>query len=94
MRKMSAETFPRSEWAQRLRDQAEELQDRAEQARTPEVRLNYLELARSWQKTAERVEDRVPNHDEVRGDEDDGARPERRDQASRTRAEQPPTLTH
>ena len=55
---MNDDNFPRSEWAQRLRDQAEELQDRAEQARTPEVRLNYLELARSWQKTAARVESR------------------------------------
>ena len=64
---MSKEPFPRSEWAQRLREQAEELQDRAEHAQTPEVRLNYLELARSWQKTAKRVGERG----EDRGDERD-----------------------
>jgi hypothetical protein len=78
---MNDDNFPRSEWAQRLRDQAEELQDRAEQARTPEVRLNYLELARSWQKTAERVEERAPETDEER------------DQASEAPRAQPTTLT-
>ena len=55
---MSNESYPRSEWAQRLREQAEELQDRAEQAHSPEVRLSYLEFAHSWQKTAARVEER------------------------------------
>ena len=55
---MSMDHFPRSERARRLRDQAEELQDRADQVRSPEVRLSYLELARSWQETAERVEGR------------------------------------
>ena len=55
---MSADQSPRPEWAQRLRDQAEELQDRAVQAHSPEVRLSYLELARSWQRTAARVESR------------------------------------
>jgi hypothetical protein len=55
---MRVEQFPRSERARRLRHQAEELQDRAVQARSPEVRLSYLELARSWQETAERVEGR------------------------------------
>ena len=78
---MSDDSYARSEWAQRLRDQAEELQDRAGQAQTPEVRLNYLELARSWQKTAARVEDRAPEHDDER------------DQASRASGGQPPTLT-
>ena len=55
---MSVEQVARQERAQRLRDLAEELQDRAEQAHSPEVRLSYLELARSWQETAERVEER------------------------------------
>ena len=55
---MSFHDFPRSERVRRLRDQAEELRDRATQARDPEVRLSYLELARSWKQTAERVEGR------------------------------------
>jgi hypothetical protein len=53
---MSVQDFPRSAAAQRLRDQADDMQERAAGALSPEVRLTYLELARSWQKAARRVE--------------------------------------
>jgi hypothetical protein len=64
---MSVQEFPRAERARRLRDQADELHVRAVRARDPQVRLSYLELARSWQQTADRIEgrDEGPGGDEA-----------------------------
>ena len=60
---MYTQDYPREERARRLRDQAHELHERAAQTRDPQVRLSYLELARSWRQTADRIEGRDADAD-------------------------------
>ncbi|MGZ6015060.1 MAG: hypothetical protein ACXWKM_04885 [Phenylobacterium sp.] len=56
---VTVETPSAPETSRELRRRADELKRRAAKARTPEVRLGYLELAVELRSFAERIEERV-----------------------------------